>query len=129
MSAKLPPDEFEDALFLAMLELSRTGAGPEFDLVEVCRSKNLAADAPDMSRFANDNDGLRGQKISTFQSFRFILNAEGRRHALQLERSKKPRTVRDRLADIPIGKGLWDLVKIGLGALLGVLVTKYSGIF
>ena len=123
----LPPDEFEDALFLALLNLDTADAGPEFDLVEVCRSQGIRANAPDITRFAMDNNGIRGRHDVTNTSASFALNAEGRRHALQLEKSRKPKTVRERIADVPMGKGLWDIVKIGLGFALGLVTHKITG--
>jgi hypothetical protein len=36
-------------------------------------------------------------------------------------------TLHERLRAIPVGKGLWDLLKIGFGALLGVLLARYYG--
>ncbi|HUE78477.1 MAG TPA: hypothetical protein VMN38_02445 [Sphingomicrobium sp.] len=45
--------------------------------------------------------------------------------ALDAERSP---TLRERLQAVPIGKGVWDMIKIGLGAVLGVLAVKYFGV-
>jgi hypothetical protein len=40
---------------------------------------------------------------------------------------ERPSTFGDRIK-APFGKGIWDLVKIGLGAVLGVLAAKYFGV-
>lgn len=43
-----------------------------------------------------------------------------------LEAERKP-TWKDRLSSIPIGKGLWDVFKIGLGFILGLLTHNITG--
>jgi hypothetical protein len=91
------PDELEDGLFLAMLDLSRRGAGPEFDLVTINSERGFGASVEQLVSFTSDNDGLRGTRTTTHSSVRFTLNAEGKRHALQLEESRRPRTFKDRL--------------------------------
>jgi hypothetical protein len=47
--------------------------------------------------------------------------------AEQLESTERAPTFRERLKAVPVGKGLWDILKIGLGALIGILATKYFG--
>ena len=123
----LPPDELEDLLFIAMLELSRAGADPEFDLVTLCSERQIIATPTELLRFTSDNDVIRGSSSNTHANIRFTMNADGWRHALQIEKSRKPKLLLDPIRKLPFGKGLWDVVKIGLGALLGFLGAKYSG--
>jgi hypothetical protein len=82
------PDSLEDELFLAMLNLARAGAGPEFDFVAVCNEMRIEASPQQLLAFTSDNDGWRGEK------------AEGRRHALRLDEIRRPRTISDRFRSI-----------------------------
>jgi hypothetical protein len=34
----------------------------------------------------------------------------------------------ERMRSVPVGKGVWDIIKIGLGAVLGVLAAKFFGL-
>jgi hypothetical protein len=47
--------------------------------------------------------------------------------AEKLEDAARSPTWRERLKAIPVGKGVWDILKIGLGAVIGILATKYFG--
>jgi len=44
----------------------------------------------------------------------------------EIEAARAP-TFRERVSSMPIGKGAWDLLKVGLGAVLGALAVKYFG--
>ena len=106
------PDALEDCLFIAMLDLSRKGAGPEFDLVAICEDLGIEATSRQLLAFTSDNDGWRGQRNNTLQSIRFTLSAEGRRHALALEEKRRPRSIKDRITSVT--RSDW----IALGALV-----------
>jgi len=45
---------------------------------------------------------------------------------LLIEASRPP-TWAERLKKIPIGKGLWDVFKIALGFILGLLAHNFTG--
>ena len=40
---------------------------------------------------------------------------------------KRPPSLRERIRNVPIGKGLWDVFKILFGVALGIVATKYFG--
>lgn len=84
--------ELEDKIFLAMLDLSRSNAGPEFDLQTLCNELQIDADPMSLIGFTSDNEGFRGSRNVTTTSIRFTMNAEGRRHALALEKSFRPKS-------------------------------------
>lgn len=109
--------DLEDRLFLAMLQLARNGAGPEFDLVAVCRDLGIEAGPQELIAFTSDNDGLRGSRHLTMSSIRFTMSAEGRRHARELEERFRPRTLRDRIGSVP--RSDW----IAIGALVVSLIA------
>jgi hypothetical protein len=109
--------DLEDQLFLAMLEMSRAGAGREFDLSAVCRDLGIEAEPTELIAFTSDNEALRGSRNLTMASIRFTLNAEGRRHALALEQRFRPKTLKDRVIAIP--RSDW----IALGALTISLIA------
>lgn len=89
--------ELEDKLFLAMLDLSRAGAGPEFDLPTICNDLHIKADPMALIGFTSDNEGLRGSGNGTTRTIRFTMNAEGRRHALALEKSFRPKSFGEKI--------------------------------
>lgn len=111
--------ELEDRLFLAMIEMSRGGAGPEFDLVAVCRDRGIEAGPQELLAFTSDNDVLRGSRSNTMSSIRFTMNAEGRRHALDLEQRFRPKTLKDRIGSVP--RSDW----IAIGALAISLIALF----
>ena len=45
----------------------------------------------------------------------------------QLMEDEREPTWRERVAAIPVGKGVWDLIKIGLGFVLGLLTHQLTG--
>jgi hypothetical protein len=114
------PDELEDELFLLMLRLSRSGAGPEFDLISICRDCNVSATPKQLLAFTSDNDGWRGAKSNTTSSIRFTLNAEGKRHALALEADRKSLTFFDRIRSIH--RSDW----IALGAFMVSIIALFK---
>ena len=114
------PDILEDEIFLAMLRLSRSGAGPQFDLMTLCRDLNIPAEPQQLLAFTSDNDGWRGLKDNTHSSIRFTMSSEGRRHALQLEESRRARTVRDRIRSI--NRSDW----IALGAFVVSVIALFK---
>lgn len=127
MKRKLQPDELEEELFLAMLDLSRANVDAEFDLMAVCNQLDIDAERTDLIRFTSDNEGIRGTGNNTYQSIRFTMNAEGRRHALSIEKARTPKTIRDRVSEIPIGKGIWDIAMLVVAAALGWFGKSYFG--
>ncbi len=122
--ALLHADELEDRLFLAMLDLSRQGAGPEFDLQEVCRVKGIDATPQALLRFTVDNDVLRGSRNVGLKHIRFTMNADGRRHALELEK-QKTRTWRDRVGGM--SRGEWIGLAGVLATIAGIGVAVWLG--
>jgi hypothetical protein len=115
-----PPDQLEDEIFLAMLRLSRSGAGPQFDLITLCRELQISATPQQLLAFTSDNDGWRGLKDNTLNSIRFTMSAEGRRHALQLEEARRPRTFEDRLKAVT--RSDW----IALGAFIVSIIALFK---
>ena len=123
----LQPDELEDELFLAMLTHSRRGAGPEFDLPTLCEALGIGASKQQLLAFTSDNDGIFGSKNVTHQTIRFTLNADGRRHAKGLEEARRKPTIRERIKSVPIGKGVWEVLKLSFAAIAGALAQSYFG--
>lgn len=113
--------DVEDKLFIAMLELRRKGAGPEFDLHTICSEHNIAAEDADLLSFVSDNEGLYGTSGSTLSSLRFTLSVEGQRHARKLEDKFKPKTVTDRLNSF--SRSDW----IAFGAFLVSIIALFKG--
>ncbi|MEH6756594.1 MAG: hypothetical protein V7676_03680 [Parasphingorhabdus sp.] len=124
---RLQPEELEDALFLSMLNKTRSKMGPEFDLIALCEELKIEATKSDLIAFTSDNEGFRGTKNNTLQSIGFTMNAEGRRHALALEKKTRPKNLSERLSEIPFGKGFWEIFKLALAAFLGGLAVSYFG--
>ena len=118
MIARMAPNELEDALFLAMLNMSRANAGPEFDLVSLCDELRINADSMQLITFTADNEGLRGTRNNTVSKIRFTMNAEGLRHALELEQLRQPVTWRSRAMGIP--RSDWIAIAAVLISLIAV---------
>ena len=45
---------------------------------------------------------------------------------IAIEETRSP-TIQERLHALPVGKGVWDIIKIGLAFVLGILANKYLG--
>ena len=41
--------------------------------------------------------------------------------------AKRAPTLRERIRSVPVGKGAWDLVKLGIAFALGIVANKYFG--
>jgi len=89
VTAELAPDELENRLFREMLNLGRQGGGPEFDLVAVSKWADMSPRPQQLIAFVKDNEGRFGSGNITMQAIRFTLNAEGRRHAIELEKAER----------------------------------------
>jgi hypothetical protein len=119
-----PPDELEDKLFLAMLRRSRDGSGPDFNLKDICALDRIPASDEQLIAFVRDHDGVYGSKNLTFDYIYFSLNAEGHRHAIEIEKSRRPLSFTDRLADEKFQKiGNLSISALSLLISLGALVV------
>ncbi|MGY6551796.1 MAG: hypothetical protein ACXIT4_07855 [Erythrobacter sp.] len=123
----MSPDELEEELLLAMLQENRSSGETHFDLVELGNANGFGQSLRDVIFFAEENDGLLGKAITGGTFAEFIINANGLRRAKEIEETRRSPTISQRIKAIPIGKGAWDVFKIGLGVILGVIATKYFG--
>jgi len=59
--------------------------------------------------------------------FWFELNGTGLARAHEVKAERRQPSLGERFRSVPWGKCAWDLLKIGIGAVLGVIATKYFG--
>ena len=100
------------------------------DFEELCRSKEPLADTwKNMARERIQNLGFGKFMPSTDGQARmmFKINAEGISHAAEIRKIRRKPKLRERLLALPYGKGVWEIIKLGLAAVLGALVKAYVG--
>ncbi|MFN3988708.1 MAG: hypothetical protein ACK4IS_00455 [Erythrobacter sp.] len=120
-------DELEEELFLAILKESRKTGDTKFELAGLCDSYGITASHSALVQFRMDNDPKYGSNYPGIDGFYFVISAEGIRHARRIEDERRAPTLIQRIRALPIGSASWDIFKLGLGVILGVVATKYFG--
>jgi hypothetical protein len=57
----------------------------------------------------------------------FEINGAGAAHASRVRADRRSRTPLGRIKSLPIGKGIWDIAKIAIGAGFGWFAKAYFG--
>jgi hypothetical protein len=69
--------------------------------------------------------GIEGPDLSGETAVR--LTDIGKQLAIQIHESRLPKSVIERVATLPVGKGVWEVIKLSLAALFGALAKSYFG--
>jgi hypothetical protein len=127
-------DEREDAIFLAMLAASRADGTTLFDLQSLCRDAGISHTINDLLAFTRLNHPFYGDSSrSTLNSLRFEISSEGLRRAREIEASRQPLSISDRLANDKFQKiGNLSIsalsLLISIGALVVATIALYKGV-
>jgi hypothetical protein len=131
-------EEFELTALEILLDHYRQGADQRLNLVAAFETKGLIFPRNHTSQFseAHKDHGKGGNMSDLYvdeapeSCWYFKLNREGAEFAQQLikraneiKEQRKSKTISGRLKRVPIGKALWDIAKIGLGAALGYFLA------
>jgi hypothetical protein len=119
---------FRDSVIVALADDQVPPGLGDLELTDLCRRHGIAFSETWITTVGADMEVLGwGRDRSTLKERRFLINGAGLARAAEVRKARKPVTVRERVRKVPVAKGLWDLFKIGLGVVLGVLATRYFG--
>ena len=125
-------NKFIDDLILEAANQQGGSCIEPLDFFELCRCvmSNYSPTWRDMAiaRVVELELGQIREKANDPGAREFIINAAGISRASVIRMERRTPSFLDRIRAMPVGKGIWDIVKLGLAALLGFLAAKYSGI-
>ncbi|MXO71716.1 hypothetical protein [Alteraurantiacibacter buctensis] len=119
---------FRDTLIVAIADAQSDERVRPVVLYTLCKSLGLAEHHSWINSLPADLESLGyGKNCSTLSDPKFLINGAGLSRAVEIRKARRPLTIRERISSLPLGKGAWDIFKIGLGVILGILATKYFG--
>ncbi|CAA9510844.1 MAG: hypothetical protein AVDCRST_MAG62-515 [uncultured Sphingomonas sp.] len=110
--------DFSDAIMVGILNDEERSSGDQSDLMQVCRREGIPAREDWIVRFINESRAL-GSGLAVGEHYSASLNANGRSYAGQLRLARQPKSIGQRLRDVP--RSDW----IALGALIVSLVALF----
>ena len=128
--------ELRDSLLLELERLQANNRNPQ-NAVVICHSLHPDVDWNDNRELARSaawllvrNDLPLAKTVPDSEkpnALLIALTAQGKLRASEIRSERRKPSWKERISKVPVGKGVWEISKLGLAALIGAWAQSYFG--